>query len=32
MLRSRAYGCDVEVEPDDTSQIDRSLDSTRFRR
>lgn len=32
LLIRRAYGVDVEIVPDDTVQIDRSLDSTRFRR
>lgn len=32
MLIRRAYGIDVEIVPDDGVQIDRSLDSTRFRR
>ena len=32
MLMRQAYGVDVEIVPDDTVQIDRSLDSTRFRR
>lgn len=32
MLIRQAYGADVEVEPDDEVRIDRSLDSTRFRR
>ena len=32
MLMRRAYDVDVEIVPDDQVQIDRSLDSTRFRR
>ncbi len=32
MLIRQAYGADVEIEPDDEVRIDRSLDSTRFRR
>jgi dTDP-4-dehydrorhamnose reductase len=32
MLIRRAYDIDVEIEPDDEVRIDRSLDSTRFRR
>ena len=32
MLIRQVYGLDVEIVPDDTVQIDRSLDSTRFRR
>jgi dTDP-4-dehydrorhamnose reductase len=32
MLIRQAYGVDVEIEPDDEVRIDRSLDSTRFRR
>jgi dTDP-4-dehydrorhamnose reductase len=32
MLMKRAYDLDVEIVPDDRVQIDRSLDSTRFRR
>jgi dTDP-4-dehydrorhamnose reductase len=31
-LIRQAYGLDIEIVPDDTVQIDRSLDSTRFRR
>jgi dTDP-4-dehydrorhamnose reductase len=32
MLVRQAYGMEVEIVPDDTVRIDRSLDSTRFRR
>ena len=32
MLIRQAYGVEVEIVPDDKVQIDRSLDSTRFRR
>ena len=32
ILMRQAYGIDVEIVPDDTVAIDRSLDSTRFRR
>ena len=32
MLMQRVFGVDVEIEPDDTIEIDRSLDSARFRR
>jgi dTDP-4-dehydrorhamnose reductase len=32
MVIRQAYGVDVEIVPDDKVQIDRSLDSTRFRR
>ncbi len=32
MLMQQAFGVDVEIEPDDTIEIDRSLDSARFRR
>jgi dTDP-4-dehydrorhamnose reductase len=31
MLMRQAYGVDVEIAPDDTVRIDRTLDSTRFR-
>ena len=32
VLMQQAFGVDVEIEPDDTIEIDRSLNSSRFRR
>ena len=32
VLMHQAFGVDVEIDPDDTIEIDRSLDSARFRR